>query len=101
MTIAIKVRSAIERSSWIRRMFEEGAALTAEYGAENVFDFTLGNPSVEPPEAFHRELRRIAKQPITGHAPLHEQRRLRLHPRSRCRTHRREVRRAGDSRIMW
>ena len=34
MTVAIKVRSAIERSSWIRRMFEEGAALIAEYGAE-------------------------------------------------------------------
>ena len=36
MTVSIKVRSAIERSSWIRRMFEEGAALIAEYGAENV-----------------------------------------------------------------
>ncbi len=66
MTVAIKVRSAIERSSWIRRMFEEGAALIAEHGAENVFDFTLGNPSVEPPAAFHRELRRIAEQPLTG-----------------------------------
>ena len=66
MTVAIKVRSAIERSSWIRRMFEEGAALIAEYGAENVFDFTLGNPSVEPPAAFHRELLRIAEHPYTG-----------------------------------
>ena len=66
MTISIKVRSAIERSSWIRRMFEEGAALTAEYGAENVYDFTLGNPSVEPPAAFQRELRRLVDQPDTG-----------------------------------
>jgi len=66
MTISIKVHSAIERSSWIRRMFEEGAALIAEYGAENVYDFTLGNPSVEPPAAFHRELRRIAEQPDIG-----------------------------------
>jgi aspartate aminotransferase len=66
MTVAIKVRSAIERSSWIRRMFEEGAALIAEYGAENVFDFTLGNPSMEPPKAFHRELLRIAEHPYTG-----------------------------------
>ena len=46
MTISSKVQGAIERSSWIRRMFEEGAALVAKYGAENVFDFTLGNPSV-------------------------------------------------------
>jgi aspartate aminotransferase len=47
-------------------MFEEGAALIAEYGAENVYDFTLGNPSVEPPAAFQRELRRIVDQPDTG-----------------------------------
>src|SRR5512134_3058949 len=66
MSIAIKVRSAIERASWIRRMFEEGAALTARFGAENVFDFTLGNPAVEPPAAFHRELRRLAENPIPG-----------------------------------
>ena len=66
MSIAIKVRGAIERASWIRRMFEEGAALTARFGAENVFDFTLGNPAVEPPEAFRRELRRLAENPIPG-----------------------------------
>ncbi len=66
MTISNKVSAAIERSSWIRRMFEEGAAMVAEYGAENVYDFTLGNPSVEPPAAFQRELRRIVDQPDTG-----------------------------------
>jgi aspartate aminotransferase len=66
MTIANKVRVSIERSSWIRRMFEEGAALIAEYGAENVFDFTLGNPSVEPPEAFQRELLKMASHPVAG-----------------------------------
>lgn len=66
MSIAIKVRGAIERASWIRRMFEEGAALTARYGAENVYDFTLGNPAVDPPEAFRRELRRLAENPEPG-----------------------------------
>ena len=66
MTISRKVQEALERSSWIRRMFEEGAALTAEYGAENVYDFTLGNPSVEPPAAFQRELRRMAEKPDLG-----------------------------------
>ena len=66
MSIAIKVNAAIERSSWIRRMFEEGAALIAEHGAENVFDFTLGNPSVEPPEAFRRELKNLANNPVPG-----------------------------------
>jgi aspartate aminotransferase len=66
MSISRKVQDAIERSSWIRRMFEEGAALTAKYGAENVYDFTLGNPSVEPPAAFRRELRRMAEKPDPG-----------------------------------
>jgi aspartate aminotransferase len=66
MSIASKVRLSIERSSWIRRMFEEGAALIAEHGAENVFDFTLGNPSVEPPESFHRELLAMASHPQPG-----------------------------------
>lgn len=66
MTIANKITRAIESSSWIRRMFEEGAALIAEHGAENVFDFTLGNPSVEPPEAFHKELLQMAQHPTPG-----------------------------------
>jgi len=66
MTIAIKVQSAIERASWIRRMFEEGAAMVAQLGAENVFDFTLGNPAVEPPEAFYQELRKLADEPVPG-----------------------------------
>jgi len=66
MSIASKVQNAIERSSWIRRMFEEGAALTARCGAENVFDFTLGNPAVEPPAAFRRELRRLVEHPEPG-----------------------------------
>lgn len=66
MSISAKVQGAIERSSWIRRMFEEGAALIAQHGAENVFDFTLGNPSVEPPAAFQQELKRIANLPDAG-----------------------------------
>ena len=49
MTISHKVAEAMKASSWIRRMFEEGARLKAQHGAENVFDFSLGNPVVEPP----------------------------------------------------
>jgi len=66
MTIASKVQTAIEGSSWIRRMFEEGAKLIAQHGADNVFDFTLGNPSVEPPEELQRELCRLAENPEPG-----------------------------------
>ena len=52
----------MERSSWIRRMFEIGLELRRERGAGNVFDFTLGNPDVEPPEAVIAALRRIVAQ---------------------------------------
>ncbi len=66
MSISIKVKGCIERSSWIRKMFEEGARLRALHGADKVFDFTLGNPSVEPPAEFHRELLKLAQSPIPG-----------------------------------
>ncbi len=56
MTIAQKVRSVMQQSSWIRKMFEEGARLKAEHGARNVFDFSLGNPNLPPPDAFGRAL---------------------------------------------
>ncbi len=38
-------------------MFEEGTRLKAEHGADNVFDFSLGNPNLEPPEEFRRVLK--------------------------------------------
>ncbi len=66
MSISLKVQTAIERSSWIRRMFEEGAALVAEHGADKVFDFTLGNPVVDPPESFREALRELALNPEPG-----------------------------------
>jgi aspartate aminotransferase len=66
MGIADKIQKSIEGSSWIRKMFEEGANLSRIHGAENVFDFTIGNPSVEPPAAFREELLRIANNPQPG-----------------------------------
>ncbi|HEV3332529.1 MAG TPA: pyridoxal phosphate-dependent aminotransferase [Bryobacteraceae bacterium] len=59
MTIARTVAEQLERASWIRRMFEIGLQLRKERGAENVFDYSLGNPEVEPPEAVIAALRRI------------------------------------------
>jgi len=52
--------------SWIRRMFEEGAVLKKQYGEENIFDLSLGNPIVEPPPEFSQELKRIAEHPTPG-----------------------------------
>ena len=57
MTIAKKIEGIISKSSWIRKMFEEGARLKAEYGAEYVYDFSLGNPNLPPPEKFNEVLR--------------------------------------------
>jgi len=52
--------------SWIRRMFEEGAVLKQRYGEENIFDLSLGNPVMEPPVEFKRELERLAEHPLPG-----------------------------------
>jgi aspartate aminotransferase len=54
--ISAKIRENMENSSWIRKMFEAGNALRKEHGADKVFDFSLGNPDVEPPERFQKEL---------------------------------------------
>ena len=47
-------------------MFEEGIALKQQFGDENVFDLSLGNPVVQPPPEFFEELRRIANDPPPG-----------------------------------
>lgn len=66
MAIAMKIASQISKSSWIRKMFEEGERLRQEFGADNIYDFTLGNPDVEPPESFCRELLALAQKPLPG-----------------------------------
>ncbi|MDD3801565.1 MAG: pyridoxal phosphate-dependent aminotransferase [Desulfuromonas thiophila] len=66
MAIAAKVSQCLEQSSWIRKMFEQGAQLRARLGEDRVFDFTIGNPAVEPPAAFHEALRQLANQPEPG-----------------------------------
>jgi aspartate aminotransferase len=66
MAIAKKIQDAIQGSSWIRKMFEEGARLKAVHGADNVFDFSLGNPDLEPPESFRQALRAVVNADRTG-----------------------------------
>ena len=66
MAVATSVRQAMDAGGWIRRMFEAGIALKAQYGDDKVFDLSLGNPVVEPPEEFRRELRRLAEEPLPG-----------------------------------
>ncbi len=66
MAVSNKIRGLLEQGSWIRRMFEEGIALKEQFGDENVFDLSLGNPILEPPDEFFAELRRIADSPSPG-----------------------------------
>lgn len=60
MSVARTIAEQMEHASWIRRMFEIGARMKAERGENNVFDFTLGNPEVEPPARVLEALRRAA-----------------------------------------
>lgn len=66
MPIAKKVEENLKRASWIRAMFEEGENLRKIYGADKVYDFTIGNPNVEPPAAFREELKNLANNPLPG-----------------------------------
>ncbi len=56
MSISKKIKASISHSSMIRKMFEEGIRLKKKYGADNVYDFSLGNPNVEHPEELKKEL---------------------------------------------
>jgi aspartate aminotransferase len=66
MAISKKIHGFMTQSSFIRKMFEEGLRLKKEYGAENVFDFSLGNPNLPPPEAVKAKLCELAAADIPG-----------------------------------
>ena len=66
MSASEKIQSAIEKSSWIRKMFEQGNQMKKQYGAENVFDFSLGNPNLEPPPRFKEILLELVKDASPG-----------------------------------
>lgn len=61
MAVTKKMREFVEKGSLIRKMFEEGPRLRKLYGADKVFDFSLGNPNVPPPQAFKDLLREIVE----------------------------------------
>jgi aspartate aminotransferase len=65
MPVAKTIARQLENASWIRRMFEEGVRLKRERGADAVFDFSLGNPDIEPPPAVLDALRRV----VAGNPP--------------------------------
>ncbi|MDR2371081.1 MAG: pyridoxal phosphate-dependent aminotransferase, partial [Treponema sp.] len=66
MPIAKAIKEALGQASLIRKMFEEGSLLKKQYGAGNVYDFSLGNPDIEPPPAFHRVFLKFAREDKKG-----------------------------------
>ncbi len=64
MPVSRRILVSMENSSWVRRIFEVGAALKAEHGADRVCDFSLGNPDVEPPPAFQEALDRVVAERV-------------------------------------
>jgi len=56
MAISTKIQNYMERASWIRKMFEQGIELKAKLGADRVFDFSLGNPNLEPPDQVRKAI---------------------------------------------
>ncbi len=66
MGVSDKMRGFAEKSSWIRKMFEEGARMKAIHGAENVSDFSLGNPDAPPPAKFNQVIQEITQDTSPG-----------------------------------
>jgi aspartate aminotransferase len=66
VSVSARVKKGMEVGSWIRRMFEEGNAMKKKFGPENVYDLSLGNPVMEPPPEFKREIKRLADKPYEG-----------------------------------
>lgn len=60
--IARNMKSILENpaNGVIRKMFEEGALLKKKYGEDNVYDFSIGNPDLDPPAEVVEAIKEIA-----------------------------------------
>lgn len=61
--ISRQIEENLTKSSWIRAMFEKGEQLKKQYGSENVYDFTLGNPDPEPTEGILKTMQDLVCYP--------------------------------------
>ena len=57
--ISQRLRASLDSSICIRDIFEEGKKLAAIYGKENIYNFSIGNPSVEPPQIVNEAMKAI------------------------------------------
>jgi aspartate aminotransferase len=60
--IADDIQRQMSGASWIRKMFEKGLELKREFGNDNVFDFSLGNPDMPPPPQARGALAALAER---------------------------------------
>ena len=67
--ISKKMESLVDNNSVIRQMFEEGKKMAEEFGAENVYDFSIGNPNVPAPAKVSETIERLLKEedPVVLH----------------------------------
>ena len=67
MIISREIQKLIkDQEGWTRRMFEEGIRIKKLYGEDSVYDFSLGNPDTEPPEALCQALVDTVSSPLPG-----------------------------------
>jgi len=66
MPISEDISTMIDQTSWIRKMFEEGARRKQQFGADKVFDFSIGNPVFEPPAEVQEALIQLARDSTPG-----------------------------------
>jgi aspartate aminotransferase len=66
MSISAKIKDHMERASWIRKMFEQGLELKSKLGTDKVFDFSLGNPNLEPPDAVRKAILEVLSDERPG-----------------------------------
>lgn len=64
--VSQKIKQLVESpsSGVIRKMFEEGAALKVKYGEDKVYDFSLGNPDLDPPEKVIKAIKEVASEEV-------------------------------------
>ena len=66
MSVAPQILKAMENSSAIRKAFEAGIKLKKEFGNDNVYDFSLGNPDLEPPVEVKNAMKKLAASDDIG-----------------------------------
>lgn len=66
MPVSAIINESIKNASFIRKMFEEGNRLKAQFGEDNVFDFSIGNPDLPPPAEFYKVLNKLISERKEG-----------------------------------